>query len=119
MERTLAKPVVSREILDVIRRVVLEEARRLGVEVDRIILFGSRARGDYREDSDWDIMVVVKGDINRSLRRELARRVRIRILGELGAPADVIVTGEARWRRYQDEFGHLYYDVKREGIPAW
>jgi predicted nucleotidyltransferase len=28
----------------------------------RIILFGSRARGGHREDSDHDIMVVVDGD---------------------------------------------------------
>ncbi len=25
-----------------------------------VILFGSRARGDYREDSDWDILVLTK-----------------------------------------------------------
>jgi uncharacterized protein len=26
----------------------------------RIILFGSRARGDYRKDSDWDFMVLTE-----------------------------------------------------------
>jgi predicted nucleotidyltransferase len=31
----------------------------LGIEPNAIvILFGSRARGDYRSDSDWDILVV-------------------------------------------------------------
>ena len=25
----------------------------------KIILYGSRARGDYREDSDWDILVII------------------------------------------------------------
>lgn len=106
------------DVLGVIRRVVLEEADRLGVRVERIILFGSRARGDHREDSDYDILVVVKGEIGRSLRRELARHIRARILKELSAPADVIVAAEAKWRKYQDELGHLYYEVKREGVPA-
>jgi len=40
---------VLREIAQVVR----EEAERLGVRVERIILFGSRARGDHRGDSDY------------------------------------------------------------------
>lgn len=29
-----------------------------GDSLDRIILFGSRARGDYRDDSDYDVMIL-------------------------------------------------------------
>lgn len=25
----------------------------------RVILFGSQARGDYREDSDWDVLILL------------------------------------------------------------
>ena len=114
----MEKRVVDEETLSLIRRVVLEEARRLGVEVERVILFGSRARGDARPDSDYDILVVVKGEVGRRVRRTLAGLVRARILEELGAPSDVIVTTAVKWRAYQDELGHLFYDVKREGIPA-
>jgi len=39
--------------LEEIARVIREEAERLGVRVERIILFGSRARGDHRGDSDY------------------------------------------------------------------
>ncbi len=31
-------------------------------EIRAVLLFGSRARGDARPDSDWDICVVVDGD---------------------------------------------------------
>jgi predicted nucleotidyltransferase len=34
--------------------------RFLGGDIVRIVLFGSRARGDFTEDSDIDIAVVVK-----------------------------------------------------------
>jgi predicted nucleotidyltransferase len=30
-----------------------------GGRLERLILFGSRARGDAREDSDWDVAVVL------------------------------------------------------------
>lgn len=40
----------------------LAEAVRMladGLRPDRIYLFGSRARGDWNEDSDYDLMVIV------------------------------------------------------------
>jgi len=36
--------------------------RELGDNIIRIILYGSRARGDYTEDSDIDVLVVVNAD---------------------------------------------------------
>ena len=29
---------------------------------ERVVLFGSRARGDAREDSDWDLLVLLNKD---------------------------------------------------------
>jgi len=42
----------------VITRVVKEVKNYLGEKLDKIILFGSYARGDYDEHSDIDIMVL-------------------------------------------------------------
>lgn len=45
-------------------RAVVERFKRLaiarGAPVDRVILFGSRARGDCDPDSDYDVLVVVE-----------------------------------------------------------
>ena len=35
-----------------------------GDRVERIVLFGSRARGDAREDSDWDVAVFLRGPLH-------------------------------------------------------
>ena len=36
-----------------------------GERLERVVLFGSRARGDAREDSDYDIAVFLKGFTDR------------------------------------------------------
>jgi len=39
--------------------------------VGKIILFGSRARGDYKEDSDWDFLIIVNEELNRKEKRAI------------------------------------------------
>lgn len=41
-----------------IKREVEDYLEKLCLEQYTVILFGSRARGDYRPDSDWDILVI-------------------------------------------------------------
>lgn len=42
-----------------IRQIVIDEIRQIAKSygVERVVLFGSRARGDYRERSDIDLAV--------------------------------------------------------------
>ena len=44
MENTLGKN------LEIAKKIIMKEAEKAGYRVDNIILFGSRARGDYKED---------------------------------------------------------------------
>ena len=45
---------------------IVEQIRALGKKVlpegSHLLLYGSRARGDYRPDSDWDLLVLVDQD---------------------------------------------------------
>ncbi|MBI2359031.1 MAG: nucleotidyltransferase domain-containing protein, partial [Deltaproteobacteria bacterium] len=45
---------------DVIQRFKERVTEALGDRLDKIILFGSRSRGDADEDSDFDFLVLVK-----------------------------------------------------------
>lgn len=51
---------------ETIRKHVMQEigktARNVAPTAKRILLFGSRARGDAREDSDWDVLVLLDKD---------------------------------------------------------
>ena len=68
--------------------VLQEIVRRLveAVDPDRIILFGSRARGDARPDSDVDLLIVKDTD-QPGYRRTIPA---YRALSGLGVPKDII-----------------------------
>ncbi len=89
---------VDSGVLEVIRRVVVEEAGELGLGVERIILFGSRARGEARPGSDYDILVVVKGQVRRDEKRKLYSKVHRRLVSLLRRPVDLLVV-ESSWFR--------------------
>ena len=75
-------PATPPDLLAEIVRRVVEVARP-----DRIILFGSAARGDARPDSDVDLLVVKAGVAHR---RRLAQRIYSGLVG-LEVPVDVLV----------------------------
>ena len=78
------------DVLKKIKEIILSIARKHGIEVDRVILFGSRARGDYTEDSDWDVLVVTKEEID--CKRKVDFIVKLKILfARLNIPNDIIV----------------------------
>jgi len=68
---------------------IAEAASRLTAAAPeaKVILFGSRARGEGRSDSDLDLLV-----IEPKLKSRRAEFVRLReALGDLGVPIDLIV----------------------------
>lgn len=46
-------------VKEIIKSVIERVCKDFDVENKRIVLFGSRARGDQEESSDWDILVVI------------------------------------------------------------
>lgn len=93
---------------------LIEEAgRRLAAAAPdaKVILFGSRARGEGRSDSDLDLLV-----IEPELKSRRAEFVRLRqALGDLGVPVDLIVVPAS----HVDEWGHfegtMLNDALKEG----
>ena len=101
------------------QRTVLEFARRareeLGDRIVHIILYGSRARGDYTEDSDIDVLVVVR-DIDAKEADErifpFAHDVLVKYEELLYA---FVVTEE----EYMEKRGRAFYiNVREEGVAA-
>ena len=78
---------------------------------EKIILFGSYARGNFGVDSDLDLLVIVPG-IKR-LRQE-SIRVR-RALRGLLAPVDILIATPEQIKRLENTNGLVYQIALREG----
>jgi predicted nucleotidyltransferase len=82
-------------------------------KLDKIILFGSRARGDYRQDSDVDILIVLKNDFNYSQEIEKTSD----FIGQLSLNYDMVIS-----RSFANSFEYInskipfFLNVRREGI---
>ena len=86
-----------------------------GDRLIRIVLYGSRARGDYSEGSDTDIAVIVRG-LTRDLKDRMLNRVAdlefeyLRSLSTLILSEEDFLLLKKRERR-------IATDIDREGVP--
>lgn len=60
-----------------------------GERIERVVLFGSQARGDQTEESDYDIAVFVHGLTDRWAERRRLADLRTRMLDEAGVFVDI------------------------------
>ncbi|MGH2902456.1 MAG: nucleotidyltransferase domain-containing protein [Solirubrobacteraceae bacterium] len=77
----------------------------------KVILFGSRARGDGDDRSDFDFLV-----IECEVEDRFGEMVRLgRILGRLLIPADVVVVSEKHAQKWGSVKGTMVHEAISEG----
>ncbi len=91
------------------------EAMDRALPLERVLLFGSHARGEAREDSDVDLCLVSDG-AERQL--DAARQFRLAITGIWPHPPfSLVPITSQRLLEKQDVGDHFFYTVLEEGIP--
>ncbi|HLE30853.1 MAG TPA: nucleotidyltransferase domain-containing protein [Anaerolineales bacterium] len=92
---------------------IREMARRIIAAADpiKVILFGSRARGNARPTSDVDLLVIERDPVTH---HKEATRLR-RLLRDFKVPIDIVVIGQSFAERYWDIPGTVLYPAFREG----
>jgi hypothetical protein len=81
----------------------------------RILLFGSRARKDNSNDSDYDFLVITRDTIDIQKKRTLKSLLR-KELARLKIPADILIQSEDEINSKKEITGHILKQVLREGI---
>ena len=86
---------------------------------ERIILFGSRARGDARPDSDLDLLVVEGKPFSaQHNRQEVLKRIR-RALWRFRVPIDVLVYSRDEIEEWRNSPNHVIGRSLREGMTIY
>lgn len=93
-------------VLDALVKALVDALRPM-----RIVLFGSRARGEAKPDSDWDLLVVAESNLPRFERAHIAQRA----IWETGAAADILVFTPEEVERYRDWRSVMPSIALREG----
>jgi predicted nucleotidyltransferase len=109
-----ARPRSAPAVVETNDRVLSEIVRRLveALRPERIYLFGSRARGDARADSDYDLLVVVRERTGKG--HELEQRAYGAMWG-LHAPVEIVVMTADYFDWMLDAAASLPATVQREG----
>ena len=105
-----------REKLKIIKGIIVETAKKYNIGIFKIILFGSRARGDYTEDSDWDILLVTEKKIDRKTKRKFLVESRRKIIKTINDPIDIIIIDKDHFEEYKNIYGDIAGIAKLEGI---
>lgn len=82
----------------------------------RVILFGSRARGEGDADSDYDLMVVVDDDVPDEW---LSSRRRYEARKGIALPVDILPCRESVLNERAQAFGSFAHTILHEGVVVY
>ena len=99
---TLSNDINLNKAMDIIFRVI---------NPDKIILFGSRAKGNYTDDSDYDLLILT--DSIKDKRKKLSEIYR-NLLG-LKLAIDIIIETKEDYVKNKDNKFMIYNTIEKEG----
>jgi predicted nucleotidyltransferase len=87
-----------------------------GDRLAKVILYGSRARGDFHGESDWDFLVVLRDD-------EVLPGREVRFAGDTIARLNLLFRTwishhPTTLRRLEESNSLFYQNIRREGIEV-
>ncbi len=77
-------------------------------------MFGSRARGDYKEDSDWDVLVLMDKEQNEAAHKIKLMDAIYEVELSLGQIITPIIRNKRLWKNL--EISPLFNEVKKDGV---
>ena len=97
------------------KNIILNKLKRGLKEIDpeiEIILFGSRARGDFKRGSDWDVLLLTNKNFGYDIRQKM-RDVIFEIELESEEPISTLIYSKEEWNDL--EVTPLHQIIEAEG----
>jgi predicted nucleotidyltransferase len=104
--------IVNDSLKTILARLKQELEKHYGDRLKQLIMFGSQARGDAHPDSDIDILVVLKGEVNASEEIEKTEPIIASLSLEKDAVISCIFMDEYR---FIHRSGLLLRNIRKEG----
>ena len=96
-----------------IRKIILNEVEKYNYKT--VILFGSRARKDYNSNSDYDLLIIMKEELEITQLRKIQMEIRKKLALQ-NIDADVLVKTQQMIEEYREKKGNVIYNALREGV---
>ena len=106
MKKGIVDPQVLKEI---VRRIVT------CAHPEKIILFGSGARGEMSHDSDIDLLVIKEGEFDAG---NLTEKIYMHLIG-IGKAVDVVVISSSDAKRYRNSPYFIVYPALQHGREVY
>ena len=81
------------------------------IKPQKIILFGSYANGNPKEDSDLDFLIIKDSTLPSYMQNRKLRK----LLSDLRIPVDIIVKTSKEFELYKDVIGTIIYPANKFG----
>ena len=85
--------------------------------VQDVIVYGSKARGDWNDDSDIDVLVIVAD--GAAERRKALRHLAYDLSLTAEALAAILTRTESEWQQLGEEDSPLRRGIERDGFSVW
>jgi predicted nucleotidyltransferase len=107
----------TEDVKSFIVETISRELSSRGLKVKKLILFGSRARGEVHKGSDWDFLAVTDKPVDWSMKRDIWYSLS-EALARKDVSADVLIKSEDEFIRDKDDKGKVTYYAVKEGASV-
>jgi len=84
--------------------------------IERVVVFGSRARNEETEDSDTDICVILKDELPREDIKRYRYAMNCAFAYDHDMATDIVIKSNDRFNYFKDVIGRLENDIAEEGV---
>ena len=82
----------------------------------RVLLFGSRSKGDYERGQDFDILIITKEDLTPTEKIEIETTINKVLVKRYHMPFDILVYSQSEVEAKQDQKSILLFHALKEAV---